>query len=233
MTAPKTLHHIENWIFDLDNTLYPADAGIQQQTDARMPDYIMRHFSVDYPTARKIQKDFYMKYGTTLSGLIQEHQIDPHHYWDYIFDIDYAALKHDLAFAEALSRLPGRKYIYTNSPKSHAQKVLDAMGVTGHFSGIFDLTAADFISKPQIQSYQKMTAYFNIDPARSLFMDDVARNLVTAAQMGMVTVYMRHGGHHPDFALDIPSDILPFIDYQTDDMLVWLEQTMDHLGIPL
>lgn len=220
------MQEIQNWIFDLDNTIYPVDANIQQQADQRMPRYIMDKFGVDYDAARKIQKDLYLKYGTTLSGLVEENKIDPYHYWNYVFDIDYTGLKHDLALAECLSRLPGKKYIYSNSPRFHADKVLGTMGIADYFDGVFDLAAADFISKPQADSYRKMISYFGLDPSQSLFMDDVARNLVPAAQLGITTVYLQHGAHHPDFAIPIPDDILPYIHYQTDDMLQFLQNAL-------
>jgi putative hydrolase of the HAD superfamily len=225
---PQHLRHkIQNWIFDLDNTIYPATSGIQHQVDERMPHYIMRQFGLDYTAARKIQKDFYYRYGTTLSGLVQEHKIDPWHYWDYIFDIDYAALKHDLALREVLAMLPGRKFIFTNSPHTHAQKVLDNLGIAGLFAGVFDLTAADLISKPDPAPYAKMLAQFSINPHAALFIDDVARNLVPAHQLGVTTVYLARPIHAADDAMHgVDSEISPYVDYQTDDMLGFLQQIM-------
>lgn len=220
--------HITEWVFDLDNTIYPASAGIQQQVDARMPDYIMRQFGLDYGAARKLQKDFYHKYGTTLSGLMQEHKVNPYHYWDYIFDIDYAALKHDLALHEILSNLPGRKWVFTNSPQKHAEKVLSSLGIQKYFNGIFDLASGDFVSKPDPKSYRKIADHFAIDPARALMVDDVFRNLVPAAQMGMTTLFLRHGAHQMEYDITIPPEILPYIHFETDDIVLWLEQWLEN-----
>lgn len=218
-------HKIQNWIFDLDNTIYPASLGIQHQVDERMPYYIMRQFGLDYPTARTMQKDFYLRYGTTLSGLVQEHKIDPWHYWDYIFDIDYAALKHDLALREVLALLPGRKFIFTNSPHTHAKKVLDNLGIAEYFSGVFDLSAAEYISKPDPAPYAKILAQFKIDPRTALFIDDVARNLPPAHVLGVTTVYL-HRPHHPadDAVHGVDPAISLYVDYETDDMLGFLQQ---------
>ena len=220
-------HKIQNWIFDLDNTIYPASSGIQHQVDDRMPHYLMRQFGLDYAAARKMQKDFYHRYGTTLSGLVQEHKIDPWHYWDYIFDIDYAALKHDLALREVLAMLPGRKFIFTNSPHTHAAKVLENLGIAEFFHGVFDVTAADLISKPDPASYAKILQRFAIEPMRALFIDDVARNLVPAHQLGMTTVYLERDWHPADDALHgVPAEISAYVDYTTDDMLGFLQNTL-------
>lgn len=220
----KPLHSIKEWVFDLDNTLYPLSAGIQCQADKRMPDYIMRFLGIDFESARKIQKDYYLSHGTTLSGLVKLHGADPHHYWDFIFDIDYTVLKRDLALQEVLSNLPGRKWVHTNSPRKHAQKILSQLGVEKFFSGVFDLEDAEFISKPGAENYRKMVARHAIDPKTSIFIDDVARNLVPASQLGMATLWVKH----PDCINQPDEDMIPdykeHIDYETEDMVGWLRQ---------
>jgi putative hydrolase of the HAD superfamily len=215
--------HIREWIFDLDNTIYPASIDLMQQIDRRMTDYVIDQFKLPRDEARKLQKDFYVEHGTTLRGLMIEHKIDPHHFLDYVHDIDYSALKHDLGFQEILSQLPGRKFVYTNGSRKHAERVIESMGIASFFDHIFDIQSSDYVPKPDPESYASLLKQFAIAPERAILIDDLVRNLVPAANLGLTTVLVRHQHHDPQLDANLPDDMLPYIHHMTDDMVLWLE----------
>jgi len=216
------LRHIDTWIFDLDNTLYPASADLFGLIDVRMGQYVQRLLGVDPVEARRIQKALFLEHGTTLSGLMRTHDIDPHEFLDYVHDIEMDALAEDRRLVEAVARLPGRKLVFTNGDAPYARRVLTKLGLSESFEAIHDIHACAYRPKPDPASYEAMCRALGVDPASALFVEDMARNLKPAKALGMTTVWVDNGSeqgghqHHPDY-----------IDYEIDDVGAWLHDILD------
>jgi len=182
------LRHINAWVFDLDNTLYAAECALFSQIDARMTAFVQQRLSLPFEDARRLQKDYYARYGTTMSGLMREHKIEPDDFLEYVHDIDLDALKPQAALAGAISALPGKKYIYTNGSARHAKNVADALGVFHLFDAIHDIKAAGYAPKPERASYEAFLSAFDIAPERAAMFEDIAQNLEPPHALGMTTV---------------------------------------------
>ena len=184
---------IRNWVFDLDNTLYPASARLFDQMDVKMTAYVANALGVDLVEARRIQKAYFFDHGTTLAGLMAEHGIDPHHFLADVHDIEMDVLEQNAPLAAAIARLPGRKIIFTNADTPYATRVLDRLGLGESFEAIHDIHAMDLKPKPNASAYAGLCAAFDIDPNESLFVEDMARNLAPAKAIGMTTVWIDNG----------------------------------------
>ncbi len=207
----------ETWIFDLDNTLYPADCELFAQVDSRMGAYISAKLALDATAARALQKTYYREHGTTLRGLMDNHGVEPQDYLDYVHDIDLTPLDAVPSLAAALAALPGRRYVFTNGSRRHAQQVLERLGLAALFAGIFDIIAADYVPKPDALTYDRFIAEFDIDPATAVFVEDSVANLAPAAALGMRTVWLCQreapgSQAGPDY-----------VDHVIDDLGQWLE----------
>ena len=225
---PAPLHlAIDTWVFDLDNTLYPAAHSLFPQIDVRIRGYIANLLDLSLDKAYALQKQYYRDYGTTLRGLMTEHGIDPLDFLRFVHDIDHSVLTPIPRLNEALAALPGRKLVFTNGSQDHAEHVLDRLGIAGHFNGIFDIVAADFIPKPQLQPFQMLGEKFKVDFIRSAMVEDLERNLVPAAQLGMTTIWFKQDEHPDEKFLHKTPDNLPHVHHITDDLVVWLEQVVD------
>lgn len=183
--------HVDTWIFDLDNTLYPAHCDLFAQIDIRMGEFISDFLGTDRTEAKRIQKHYYHTYGTTLHGLMSQHGMDPAPFLDYVHDIDHSVLAADAMLDEALTRLPGRKLVFTNGSVRHAEAVLGKIGVTHHFDDIFDIVAADYVPKPQAATYERFVRTTQIAPGTAAMFEDIAVNLREAHALGMRTVLVR------------------------------------------
>ncbi|MEA3015379.1 MAG: putative hydrolase of the superfamily [Sphingomonadales bacterium] len=212
------LRHIESWIFDLDNSLYPASADLFALIDRRMGEFIQRLLGCDAAEARRVQKGYFHEHGTTLAGLMRSHGTDPREFLEFVHDIDLARLSADPRTVAALDRLPGRKFVFTNADEGYAARVLDRLGLANAFDGVHDIHAMDYLPKPQPAAYAALCARYAIDPARALFVEDMARNLEPAKALGMTTVWVDNGSEQAGRDAD-PA----FIDYRTDDIGAWLE----------
>ena len=222
------LSHIESWIFDLDNTLYDANCRLFSQIDARMTAFIRDRLSMDHDIARKMQKDYYVKYGTTMRGLMNEHDVCPHKFMDYVHDIDLSPVTKNPALHEALSSLPGRKIIYTNGSVKHAENVATALGVFELFDDVFDIAAANFEPKPHRASYEKFLSEHNVNPETAVMFEDLMQNLEAPHALGMTTVlvysdaaWLNDEPHDKRPAK--PGDRAPHIDHVTDDIANFLQ----------
>ena len=211
--------HIRDWIFDLDNCLYPASTGLFSLIDERMGAYIQRLLGVDAIEARRVQKGFFHAHGTTLAGLMAEHGVDPHDFLGFVHDIDLARIAADPALVAAMDRLPGRKFVFTNASEDYARRVLDRIGLANAFDGLHDIHAMAYVPKPDPSAYRAMCDRHAIDPKRALFADDMVRNLAPAKALGMVTLWVDNGSEQgPDLAEP------DFVDHRTADIAGWLEQ---------
>ncbi len=217
MLIDHNLKQIENWVFDLDNTLYSASIDLFPQIDRKMKSFIAERLKLSPDEAFRLQKLYFHEFGTTLRGLMLHHNIEPEEFLDYVHDIDHGALSPLPQLAEALIALPGRKLIFTNGSESHAVRVLEKLGLSCQFEGIFDIRAAQYVPKPYPETYQKLCLRHQIDPRASAFFEDIARNLKPAAEIGMTTIWVR--AHVEDHLS--PEDA-PFVHHIVDDLTAWL-----------
>ena len=217
------LTHIRAWIFDLDNTLYPASADLFGLMDKRMTAYVARTLGLDdLAEAYTVQKRYFQQHGTTMAGLMADHAIDPHHYLADVHDIDLSVLAEDARLAQLIARLPGRKLIYTNGDEPYARKVLARLGLSDSFEAIHDIHAMVYKPKPHAESYASMIAGLGVDPASSVFVEDMARNLAPAKALGMTTVWLDNGseqGRDADRS---------YVDYHITDLADWLHSILEN-----
>ncbi|MCX8476942.1 MAG: pyrimidine 5'-nucleotidase [Sphingomonas sp.] len=215
------LSHVRNWIFDLDNTLYPVSANLFAMIDARIGEYVRTLLDCDAEEAHRIQKGYFHAHGTTLSGLMAEHGTDPHHYLADVHNVDMSVLEVNEALVEALARLPGRKLIFTNADAPYAARVLDRLGLGETFEAIHDVHATAYRPKPDPLAYRGLCNAYGLDPAHSLFVDDMARNLQPAKTIGMTTVWIDNGSEQG------PGMDRGFIDYTATDLGAWLHSILE------
>jgi putative hydrolase of the HAD superfamily len=223
--SKPVVNHIETWVFDLDNTLYCASTDLFSAIDRRMAEFISHSLRVDTPEARRIQKDYFRDYGTTLRGLMLNHGTDPERFLEFVHAIDVSVLSPDAALDSALSRLEGMKYVFTNGSLDHAVKVMERLGVARHFDAVFDIAAAGYLSKPDPAAYRALIERHNIRPAQTAIFEDLSRNLAPAAEMGMTTVWVRNRTHWVD-ALAAEGEAPDFVHHETDDLVTWLEEAI-------
>lgn len=210
-------HEVEAWVFDLDNTLYPAGSNLFAQISVRMGEFIMKLLDLDADAAKLVQKRLFTTYGTTMRGLMTEHLIDPHAFMAHVHDIDLSIIEPAPALDAALGNLSGRKLVFTNGSVRHAERVLQRLGISHHFELLFDIAAADFMPKPDPTGYRKLIEHHGVIPARSAMVEDMARNLEPAAALGMLTLWVRSP---LDWAKEGADQ--PYVHYQTDDLTHWL-----------
>jgi putative hydrolase of the HAD superfamily len=215
------LGHLRNWIFDLDNTLYAANVNLFAQVDAQMTSFIADLLGVGRDEAFRLQKGYFREHGTTLAGLMREHAVDPHGFLAYVHDVEMDVLAENAPLAAAIARLPGRKLVFTNGDKPYALKVLDRLGLGASFEAVHDLHAMDLVPKPSPSAYAGLCAAYDLDPAVSLFADDMARNLAPAKAIGMTTLWVDNGSEQ---AADMARD---HIDFTTHDITHWLHAILE------
>jgi putative hydrolase of the HAD superfamily len=185
------LAEIDTWIFDLDNTLYPASCNLFDQIHQRMGEFIVELLGVELAEAKRLQKNYFREHGTTLRGLMTVHGVDPRRFLDHVHRIDLSPIPADPALAAALAALPGRKYVFTNGSVRHAENILGHLGIAELFSGIFDVEACNYVPKPDPAGYDAFVRRFVVVPRRAAMIEDMAKNLVPAAALGMTTVWLR------------------------------------------
>ena len=188
----KKLQAIKCWIFDLDNTLYSGKTRVFEQVDKKMSKYISEKLNVNIVEAKEIQKNYFYEYNTTLNGMINNHKIDANEFLEFVHDVDIDFLKKDSLLNEELMKLDGKKIIFTNSSRKHAMNIIRKIGIDQHFDDIFDIVDSEFVPKPDIVSYKKLVEKHKIDPKLCVFIEDIARNLKPAYEMGMKTVWIEN-----------------------------------------
>jgi putative hydrolase of the HAD superfamily len=187
VSAPD-LTHIDVWVFDLDNTLYPAECEYMALIEGRMTDFVIRQTGLDWDAARALQKSYFHEHGTTLAGLMANHGIDPQAFLDEVHEVSMDRLLPDTDLRAAVARLPGRRLVFTNGGSRHAERVLRRLEIDDLFEAVFHLEAADFVPKPNLATYHALTSRHAVDPARSAFFEDSEKNLKPAFEIGMTTV---------------------------------------------
>ena len=213
------IENIDNWIFDLDNTLYPEDTNLFARVSKRMTLFIQKEFNLKEELARDLQRKMFKQYGTTMRGLMTEYDMDPEIFLHFVHDIDVSDMQVDMELKDLLGKLPGRRFIYTNGSVAHAKNITNQLGIKNLFEDVFDIVASNFLPKPASQPYDDMVIKFSVDPTRSVMIEDKAKNLRPAADLGMTTVWLRH---NKDWSSeDSEGD---HIHYAIDDLKLWLKE---------
>ena len=211
--------HVRDWIFDLDNCLYPASTGLFALIDERMGAYIQRLLDVDPDEARRVQKAHFHEHGTTLAGLMKEHGVDPHDFLEDVHAIPLDRLQCDERLGGLLPRLPGRRFVFTNGDAPYARRVLEAIGVHSHFDDLHDIHASNYRPKPDPHGYELLCERFGIEPAQALLVDDMVQNLAPAKVLGMTTVWVDNGSERGNHGFDEST-----VDFRIEDVGEWLEE---------
>ena len=205
--------HVETWIFDLDNTLYPPAARLFDQIEVKMTDWVARALSVDRTEADRLRKHYWHQYGTTLAGLMREHDVDPAPYLDEVHDISLDHLNPDPELAKAITALPGRRIVYTNGCEPYARRVLAARGIEQCFAAVYGVEHAAFVPKPERAAFETIARLDGFAHQTAAMFEDDIRNLEAPFHMGMRTVHVA-----PD------SDTKPFVHHHTDDLTTFLQK---------
>jgi putative hydrolase of the HAD superfamily len=191
-TPGRPLAEIETWIFDLDNTLYPVSCRLFDQIHARMTRFIADRLDLPPEAALIVQKTYFREHGTTLRGLMTVDRIDPDEFLAFVHEVDLSCVPRNPVLVEALSALPGRKIVHTNGSRRHAERLLDYLGIAESFCGILDIAAAAYEPKPALAGYHELLRRHQVTPATALMIEDMAKNLVPAAALGMTTAWVRN-----------------------------------------
>lgn len=231
---PQAFTRIRDWVFDLDNTLYPHHSNLFSQIDVRITAYISELLTLPRDEARVLQKKLYLEYGTTLNGLMAVHGIDPDDFLEKVHDIDYSWLEPNPRLGAAIRALPGRKFIFTNGDRGHAERTARQLGILDNFDDIFDIVAAGLLPKPARETYDKFLALHRVAGSNAVMFEDLARNLTVPKALGMRTVLIVPHNFEPTFSevWERDPDHEDDVDYVTDDLAAFLETILPHLGTP-
>ena len=215
----KELTEIKYWIFDLDNTLYSGQTKVFSEVDKKMSSFISKKFNVDLIEAKKIQKEYFYEYGTTLSGLMKKKSVDPNEFLEFVHDIDISWLPKDKLLKEELMKIKEKKYIFSNGSHAHIENVTNQLGINGLFDGAFDIRDSNFVPKPHLEPYKKLIEKFKLDPNQSILIEDIAHNLEQAKNLGMKTCWLEN---EESFAKKDAHK--PYIDYKINDLPSFLQK---------
>lgn len=210
------LANINTWVFDLDNTLYPKHIALYGQINNRISEFMISKIGMDQDQADIARRRMFKAHGSTLLGLMKEYNISPKPFLQFVHDVDLSEIEPSPELDDALRRLPGQKVIFTNSIGSYSERILQRIGIRDHFAGIQDLYASQYMPKPAASAYQDLIARFGIDPSSTAMIDDMARNLAPAAELGLTTIWIK-GGPFPDEGGHAAA-----IHHTVDELLPWL-----------
>ena len=213
------LFKADTWIFDLDNTLYNGQTKVFSKVDKKMSTYISKKLKISLTNAKKIQKKYFYENGTTLSGLMKYNNIDPYEFLEFVHKIDISWLPKDKLLREELKKIKEKKYIFTNGSHSHVKNITKQLGIFDLFDGAFAITDGDFIPKPSIEPYKKIIKKFNLDPKKSILIEDIAHNLQSAKDLGMKTIWLEN--NEPFASKDKDK---PYIDYKIKNLSSFLKK---------
>ena len=219
----KDLSKIKFWLFDLDNTLYSGDTKVFDQVDKKMSKFISEKLKVSLEEAKKIQKNYFHEYNTTLNGMIKNHDIDANEFLEFVHDVDLEFLKKDEPLKKEIEKLKGKKIIFTNGSKAHASNVTSRIGIEQLFDGVFDIVDSDFYPKPSLEPYKKIIENYKIVPEYCIFFEDIARNLKPAYELGMKTVWIEN---NEPWAAKYSNE--EFVNYKTGNLTKFLKEINEH-----
>lgn len=224
-SAPRAFDHVETWVFDLDNTLYPHHVNLWQQVDERIRDYIAGYLKITHEEAFRLQKDYYSRFGTSMRGLMTVHGMKPDDFLDFVHQIDHSPLEPNAALGAAIESLAGRKLILTNGTRRHADAVLARLKLDRHFEDVFDIVAAELEPKPSPQTYDRFLKVHDVDPGKAAMFEDLARNLAVPHALGMTTVLVvpEHTREVFREGWELEGRDAPHVDHVTDDLVGFLQ----------
>ena len=211
----------QNWIFDLDNTMYDINLGLFKKISNRITDFIMFKYSLDIDQAKKIQKEYYLKYGLTLRGLIVEKKLEPEEFLDYVHDVEHPELEKNDQLISKIRILEGKKIIFTNATSKHAKKILKILELEHDFDQIIDIKDLEYIPKPDKRSYKKLLECLNLNKEnlnKTIFVEDTVKNLIPAKELGITTVWMKNSINEKDFMKNFN-----YIDYSFNNLNEFLD----------
>jgi len=215
----RELTKIKYWIFDLDNTLYSGQTKVFEQVDKKMSSFISSKLNITLDEAKKIQKDYFHRYSTTLSGMMKHHKIDANEFLEFVHDVNLDFLKKDKDLENEISKIIGKKIIFTNGSKAHAANVTKRIGIDKLFDGVFDIVESNFIPKPSMKAYKILIEKYKIEPQYCIFIEDIARNLKPAHELGMKTVWIKND---EPWAAEFSNE--NFINYKTENLTSFLKE---------
>jgi putative hydrolase of the HAD superfamily len=223
---PRRFVHVDTWVFDLDNTLYPHHLNLWQQVDDRIRCYIATFLGTSYDEAFRKQKDFYRRYGTTMRGMMIEHGMAPEGFLDFVHQIDHSPVEPNPALGTALERLAGRKLVLTNGTRAHADAILARLAIAHHFEDIFDIVAGELEPKPFRQTYDRFLARHGVDAGKAAMFEDLARNLEVPHALGMTTVLVvpERSREVVREGWELEGHDAIHVDHVTDDLAGFLER---------
>lgn len=213
---------VRDWVFDLDDTLYPPESGVFTAVMDRIRAYTARVTGIPVEKAATLQREYAARYGTTLRGLMEEHGVDPKDFLADVHTVDRSALAPDAELASALSRLPGRKFIMTSGTHAHVGETLSCLAIADRFDGVFDIADADYLPKPAEATYAAFIERFSIEPAAAAMFEDAPRNLVVPRALGMRTVLVT--------GQKAPRPTAPAADFVISDLPGFLSNIADTLS---
>ena len=208
-----------HWFFDLDNTLYCANSGIFDQIHKKMSEFISTNLNVSLEKAKLLQKKYFVENGTTLYGLMLNHNINPEKFLDYVHDIDFSIVKPDNELNDLIKKIPEKKIIFTNANISYVKKILKNLNLENIFDDIYDIEKMDYLPKPNLKTYKKLISTYNFDVKKAILFDDIPQNLLPAADLGLKTVHVYN--KKLDKELNGRSKK---IDYMTNNLKEWLQK---------
>ena len=215
----RDLLHIKYWLFDLDNTLYSGDTKVFDQVDKRMSKYISSKLNVSIEEAKKIQKNYFHEYNTTLNGMIKNHEIDAKEFLDFVHDIDLSFLEKDTALRYELENINLRKFVFTNGSQNHVKHITTTLGIDDQFEGIFDIVDAEYHPKPEAKAFDLMIEKFKIDPKETLYIEDIAKNLSIGKERGTITAWLINDEEWGKKESD-----KEYIDYKIENLTLFLKE---------
>jgi len=215
------------WIFDLDNTLYPPECRLFLQIDQRMGEFISRLLGVSFEQAQHLRKTYYRQFGTTLSGLMKVHRVSPEPFLDYVHDIDLAAIAPNARLRSSIERLEGRRLIFTNGSRRHAERVAERVGILDLFEDICSIETCDYTPKPTAAAFDRMIARHGVSACESAMFEDMPLNLEVPHALGMTTVLVHdEAGDHPWRVGHVvaKTSVPDYIHHMTADLAAFLEE---------
>ncbi|MDI7773861.1 pyrimidine 5'-nucleotidase [Asticcacaulis sp. EMRT-3] len=216
MIVPEALAHVSTWIFDLDQTLYPAEAEVMALIEGQMTTFVARETGLPPAEAHALQKRYLSEHGTTLAGLMAHHNIDPYAFLNEVHDVSLDKLHPDPALNALIGDLPGRKVVFTNGDERHATRILDKLEMDGLFDGVFHLEHARFIPKPNLVTFERMMAAHDVTATQAAFFEDSPKNLKPAFELGMKTILVGPKAIGNEDA---------FVDFRSPDLKTFLADT--------
>lgn len=207
----QAFDHVTQWVFDLDNTLYPPHMRLFDQIEVLMTDYVVQAIGVDRAEADRLRSHYWRQYGTTLAGLMAEHDLDPAPYLHAVHQVDMSHMDPDAELADHIRSLPGRRIVYTNGSAPYAERVLAARGLSGLFDAIYGVEHAGYRPKPEQAAFEAIFGRDGIQADKAAMFEDDPRNLAAPHAMGMRTVHVAPEPHEADH-----------IHHHTDDLAAFL-----------